>query len=400
MQTFTEAETLADISIDQVHIAQQIALVRLHLMVTGEVHRLLLEVDDAGLRALRSAGDGDEAISPVAAMDVRNKLVSAWNTFFEQYADLLGSAMREAASIPFGTVAVYHRELVLPVVEEENEATGESLRRKSYRSFREQRDVEDGVFTPQLDEIIQAAQMRIYGDGLRLSERIWRLDRKARRDIDRIVSDALANGWSAWRMAEKLEKYLGPGQDCPRWIEDRLFATAKGAIAAGDKTGLLRGDECDGRGVAYNALRLARTEIQAIHHIANDLVVKRMPWIEKEKINLSPDHAKTDMCDDVASGGDNGDGVYPKGEISLPLHPHCMCYKTAELMDSKDFTDRLRGWMRGTESWSAMDEYQRMIGGDMDVNLDTSRVGISMSAWLWETPVNLVTVLWRYIDRL
>jgi len=47
--------------------------------------------------------------------------------------------------------------------------------------------------------------------------------------------------------------------------------------------------------VAYNALRMARNEIQAIHHIASDHVMAAQPWIEKEQIVLSPAHPTPDI---------------------------------------------------------------------------------------------------------
>lgn len=391
---FVEAQTLDDIPAADVHTAQQVALVRLHLFVVGEVHRLLAEVADEGLRPLRNTPAGEPFAGGLALVG-RSTLLAAWERFFSTYTELIGHAMREAASIPFGTLAVYHREWVLPNLEEQAER-----RRERGRMLAEQRPTEDGVFTPQLAEILDAAEQRVYGDGLRLSERIWRLDQLSRQGIDRVVAQGLAEGWSAWDTAQKLEQYLAPGRDCPRWTEDRLLGLSKGDIAAGDKTGLLAGDECDGSGVSYNALRLARTEIQAAHHMATDLVFKRMPWVEKEQVNLSPDHARVDVCDDVVSGGDEGDGVYPKGEIGLPLHVHCLCWKSAVLMEPDAFVSQLKGWMQGTASWPAMDEYRQMLGGGLDFDLGSNPIAVSMSSWLWETPVNLTAILWRVIRDL
>jgi hypothetical protein len=389
---FTEAQSLDDISAADAHVAQQVALVRLQLFVVGEVHRLLLDVVDDGLRRLRRA-TADEVFEGGLALNARSDLLTAWDRFFNTYTELIGHGLREGASIPFGTVAIYHRDWILPNLEER--------RRDTRQIFAEQlRPTEDAVFTPQLQEILDAAEHRVYGDRLRLSERIWRLDQLSRREIDRIIAEALAEGSSAWDTAQRLEQYLGPGRQCPRWTEDRLYGLTKGDIAGGDKTGLLTGAECDGAGVAYNALRLARTEIQAAHHMATDLVFKRMPWIEKEQIHLSPDHAHVDICDDVVSGGDKGDGVYEKGEISLPLHPHCLCWKSSVLIEPGAFVDRLKGWMQGTSSWAAMDQYQQMLGGGLDLDLSENPIAVSMSSWLWETPVNLTAVLWRVIGDL
>jgi len=68
---------------------------------------------------------------------------------------------------------------------------------------------------------------------------------------------------------------------------------------------------------------------------------------------LSPAHAVPDECDDVASGGENGDGIYPQGEIDLPLHPNCICYSdAANVMKPEDFADRLGDWVDGSEIYS------------------------------------------------
>jgi len=179
-----------------------------------------------------------------------------------------------------------------------------------------------------------------------------------------VLANGVAGKKSAWDIAQELEQYLGAGAGCPRWTRARLNRMTKSEIADGDMTGLLRGDECRERGVSYNALRLARNELQIVHHAANDEVMGRMPWIEKERIVMSAEHPEEDECDDVVNAGEGGDGVYPKGTIVLPLHPGCLCWKESVRMDDADFTSRLRGWMRGEERWEAMDQYAATIGWD------------------------------------
>lgn len=38
---------------------------------------------------------------------------------------------------------------------------------------------------------------------------------------------------------------------------------------------------------------------------------------------------------------------------------NCLCYMISVTQSVNDFTSQLRGWMRGEESWPAMDEYAR-----------------------------------------
>ena len=377
-------KSLADISVGQVHEAQQGALMHLQLFVLGEVHRLLGEVNTAVLDALRRF-PGDQPLPPAGETIVRQAANNAWDTFISQYTQLIAVAMREAASIPFGTWAVYHAAYILPYANEVQEAI---------RPFQEQTATNDVLFKPQLQALIDAAYRRTYHDGLNLSRRIWQLDTYGRSGLNNAIVLAIANANSAWQLAQSVEQFLGPGQDCPRWTYDRLSELTKADIAAGNTLGLYSGDECRGQGVSYNALRLARTEIQAIHHMATDMIFKTMPWIEQEQVNLSPEHAEIDECDDAASGGETNNGVYPKGTITLPIHSNCLCYKTAVLMDNQAFVNKLRGWMHGEAAWSEMDQYAASLPYGWRMDLRESKIGYSMAYWLWESPVNFAALFW------
>jgi hypothetical protein len=242
--------------------------------------------------------------------------------------------------------------------------------------------VRAGVFDPPLQVLLDAAAEHLYGDGLNLSGRIWKLDRQARDGMNAVVMNGVANGSSAWDMAKLLEQFLGASEDCPRWTSTRLYHRTKSEIASGDLGGLLRGDACDGSGVAYNALRLARTELQKVHALATDKMMAMQPWVELEQCNLSAAHPEPDECDDVVNGGDANDGRYPLGTIEYPLHPNCMCYKTAVLMDSKEFTSQLRGWMRDESEWPAMDKYASDIGVDLNAPMLEQPVTLSLAVWL------------------
>lgn len=133
--------------------------------------------------------------------------------------------------------------------------------------------------------------------------------------------------------------------------------------------------------MSYKALRLARTEIQKIHALATDRMMAMQPWVEAEKVNLSAAHPERDECDDVVEGGEKGDGVYPVGTIELPLHPNCLCYKTAVLMDQKQFTNDLRAWMRGERPWAEMDAYAADLG--VDLNTSLLPAALTLAVWLF-----------------
>lgn len=100
-------------------------------------------------------------------------------------------------------------------------------------------------------------------------------------------------------------------------------------------------------GVSYAAKRLGRTEINnAFHTVAVD-GMKRRPWVDAVRWNLSGSHPKTDVCDDYAGkshyqGGSRG--VFRKEEVPGKPHPQCLCFTTAESMSEDDFVN---GFLRG-----------------------------------------------------
>jgi hypothetical protein len=377
--------TLADIAPDQVHIAQQAAVVRLHLWMMAEIHEALAKVSDAAQAALRTSPP-EAAIPTHIVSQTQTAVAQAWDEFIQTYTNLIGFALQQAASFPFGVLAIMHEEWIRPVV---NEAVQEARLSEQFNP--------DVLFKPQLEAIVNAAYQRTWEDGLNLSNRIWQLDRYGRQGLGNAINLAVGRGAGAWELAEDVEQFLKPGRDCPRWARERLSSLTKADIAAGDRTGLHSGADCSGQGVSYNALRLARTEIQAILNMATVENFRTMPWIEKEQINLSPDHAVLDTCDDLVNGGENGEGIYPIGEIYLPDHPHCLCYKTAVLASKEEFTAQLRGWVNGSTSWPQMDAYAMMLGGhqEMGADLRESRVGVSMAYWLWGGAAELGGLFWN-----
>jgi hypothetical protein len=351
---------------------QQIALMRQHLFLTGETHRILMAASDEICKRLMR-GAKDEPITSVQAFGVMSAASEILNdAMMTDWLPTFQALRKEAGSLAFGTLAV-----------QVNWLAGQSEKAAKTES-----KITDGVFDDQLAVLMNAASNRVLQDGLDLSSRIWQLNKKSLDGINRLVMEGLQGQWSAWDLAKKLEGYLGAGKDCPRWTRIRLYGLSKGAIASGDKTGLKSGDECAGQGVAYNALRMARNEIQAIHHMATDQVMGMIPWIEQEKINLSGAHPALGCeCESVVAGGEAGDGVYPKGTISLPLHVGCLCYKTAVQMDREQFTDNLRGWMRGEQSWGAMDQFAEYVGlpsGELaGANLSNSMICQALGVWIF-----------------
>lgn len=350
-----ESATLTDIAPADVWDVQYQALIRMQIAFTGETHRLLKDLSNDGRKIIADGfGDADE-LDGLGLHRVLYGLDQAWAATFKNWQTRFEALRREAAEIAFGGLAVLHERYVRPALNESKALTEATVNAGQ-------------VFAPQLQAVIDAADRRVYADGIPLSTRLWRLDQQSRLEIQRIIYQGVVDKQSAWNLAKKLERLLGFGADCPRWTRTRLGLTKK-EIAAGDLRGLKSGEECRGQGVAYNALRLARNELQVIHGMATDAIMASLPFVEQEQINLSPDHPQDDECDAVVNAGQDGRGIYPKGTIELPIHVQCLCFKTAVLMPPGQFTDGLKGWLNGSQPWPAMDDYQAMLGGDVSIKL-------------------------------
>lgn len=358
-------KTLTDIPFNRIYQAQQLALVRLQLFTVAHVSQLILEVGSAANRALTKSGR-DAVVDGLTAYRAKQALNEAWGEFIAKYTTLLDVVTTEAASIAIGVMGRMHEEIVTPAVVALEEA---------------QEPSPDGNLGSILNQIIGRAREQQLS-GRAFSDRIWVLNHEGKAGIDRVVDLGLANGISAWETAANLEQYLGAGKNCPEWALTRLYSLSKSEIARGNPTGLVTGNDCAGQGVAYNALRLARTEISRHFAIATDELMTLTPWVEEEQCNLSSAHTGRDECDLVVEGGRDGKGIYPVGTIHYPLHPHCMCYKTHVLMDNDDFVNKLSGWKSG-DSWPAMDTYQQMLGsGGLLTDFTKSLIASALVRWV------------------
>jgi hypothetical protein len=371
-------KTLADIPLSQVHRVQQKAVLRMHLYMTGETHRMLLSLGKKMKSAVIGEARGDNTIDGMGLYRAKQVIERQWRKFLDEWKTLFEEMRTQAAYLPFGMMAVYHEKFFKPAFA------------RAEKKLSERINIVDFVFNPQVDAVRAAANRRVYKDGLNLSRRVWQLDYESLREIENIINTGAINGASAWDIAEALEQYLGAGQNCPRWTRTRLYKISKKEIAAGRRTGLYSKDACAGQGVAYKALRLARNEIQAIHHMATDAVLRQMPWVQREQIHLSGAHPVEDECDTVVTGGENGKGVYAVGTITLPIHVQCLCYKTAVLMDETEFGESLRGWMNGTQAWPEMDTFQQSIGGNVLIDLTKSQIAQHLARWAFEDPYKFI----------
>ncbi len=157
---------------------------------------------------------------------------------------------------------------------------------------------------------LQAVYLRVYQDGLTLSDRLWRLDAGTRQAIEDKVVQGIAQGESARDLAKDLRTYL--------------TETGQG-------------------NARYNSMRLARTEINTAHregHVQSclDRNGELKSYISGIGWRLSASHPTADICDVWA--GDDPDGLGPgnylPNSLPGPDHPHGLCFTVSLLKSEPD----------------------------------------------------------------
>jgi hypothetical protein len=162
-----------------------------------------------------------------------------------------------------------------------------------------------------------------HGDGLKLSDRVWKTSRHARASIQRIIEDGVTRGRSARETAKLLEKYLQPNV----WT----------ALKAETRRNL--GVPQD---VSMEAMRLAVTETNNAFHEGAIAGYQMMPGYLGSYWRLSGNHPLHDICDDYAAH--NGTGFWPKGDEPPKPHPNCRCHLEPAREPREAFTARLHNW--------------------------------------------------------
>jgi hypothetical protein len=352
---------------------QQLALLRLHLWTTGAVASLFGSLLDH-LQVAVVAAAPDDILSPGQVPGIMVVVDAEINEWREVWFGLVRATRLLAAWVPQGTLnGLVDAAFSQPVPLQEQRIgfgfpswdpnlTNPDGSKGGYSPVFVDYDPVVGAAVSRVDSLISGLGNLRYSDGKNLSDRVWAIPAQVRAQVLGGLRVAAVDGASAYTAARAFETWLQPGGDCTRWTTTRLRLT-KAQIAAGDRAGLYSGNPCKQTGVAYKALRLLRNEIQIAHHAATDQVFSKIPWIDQERIVLSPDHPDIGCeCEDVVVGGIKGDGVYPKGGIALPIHVQCLCFKIPVLMPRDEFVRNLRGWMNGTSAWAAMDEFEQWFG--------------------------------------
>jgi len=292
---------------------QHVAVTRLQLYIAGQVHALIYPFQAWLTKGVRDAADADGIADAGKLAGVLHAADPRWRAVMRDYVALLTRARQQGGSIAFGPYRLRHNRYITAPVERLQEAFVPTM--DDWGKLAE-------MWLRRRNYALQVSQQRVYSDGLNLSQRIWRLEQGSMQAIRNTVASGMAQRTSAIELAQQLEGQLNAGEDWPRWTRARL-SKMDAAERAQDAKGLLRSasDVPAGgsSGISYNALRLARNEIQIANHAVTSDIAIHSPWVTGRKVVLSPAHPKSDQCDTFAAGG-----PYEKTANFLPLHPQCV----------------------------------------------------------------------------
>lgn len=169
-------------------------------------------------------------------------------------------------------------------------------------------------------EAVAFVQSFTAADGLRLSDRVWRLDQGAKEALSRSIGRAVVAGWDASRASAQ---FMYSGQAVPLDVRSRLYAGKADALVR--QADLLTGDG----GEVWKADRVFRTEINRAHGTAYMAGAEKTPGFVGFRFLLSPRHPRPDVCDHFANQNlyGLGKGVYPSAKACpWPAHPNTLSF--------------------------------------------------------------------------
>ena len=225
--------------------------------------------------------------------------------------------------------------------------------------------VSEQVFRPNPLVAYDAPHTWVDPNGYRLSDRVWNSAAATRRHLDVYLDTAIREGKGALQMSRDLERFLTPGRTLP---------TTNAPY---------------GTNASFDGMRLARTEISQASQRAHIVSAAMNPFVDGLKWNLSASHPHYDICDKLASGGPNGDGVYEIATYPSRPHPQCLCYSTNVMVDAKTsdaLIDELRADIQSARAEfvnlvgpAQVDAFERLLMGQ---GLEVERSGVAQRAML------------------
>lgn len=192
-------------------------------------------------------------------------------------------------------------------------------------------------------------------NGLNLAQIVWNYCQQTKSEFEMAMSNTIADGIkkgsSAEEVGKSIRKYLndpdmmyrryhtikvqknGKKKDVVTWRRRRIIdGKVRFVEEPLEKVGM-------GvyRSARKNALRVARTEINAAYHKARNERWQNEPFVIGQYIHVSPQHNIDDICNDLQ-------GHYPKDYVWISWHAQCICTSdpiTIQGEEKKEFYKRL-----------------------------------------------------------
>lgn len=192
-------------------------------------------------------------------------------------------------------------------------------------------------------------------NGLNLTQIIWNYCQQTKSEFEMAMSNTIADGIkkgsSAEEVGKSIRKYLndpdmmyrryhtikiqknGKKKDVVTWRRRRII---DGKVRFVEEP-LKKVGMGVYRSARKNALRVARTEINAAYHKARNERWQNEPFVIGQYIHVSPQHNIDDICNDL-------EGRYPKDYVWISWHAQCICTSdpiTIQGEEKKEFYKRL-----------------------------------------------------------
>ena len=235
-------------------------------------------------------------------------------------------------------------------------------------------------------------------NGLNLAQSVWNYCQQTKSEFEmamsNVIADGLEKGTSAEDVGRRIRQYLnnpdmmyrryhtvkvlknGQKKDVVTWrrkriidgrvrfVEDPLEHVGQGVYRSARK----------------NALRVARTEINAAYHKARNGRWANEPFVIGQHIHISPQHdpdEDADICDEL-------EGYYPKDFDWDSWHSQCMCTSDPVMIsgeERKQFYKRMlngedmSGYVSPNSIKDVPDQYKRYIEANGDKIVDAFKRG-------------------------
>ena len=235
-------------------------------------------------------------------------------------------------------------------------------------------------------------------NGLNLAQSVWNYCQQTKSEFEmamsNVIADGLEKGTSAEEVGRRIRQYLNnPDMMYRRYHTVKVLKNGqKKDVVTWRRKRIIDGRvrfveeplEHVGQGVyrsaRKNALRVARTEINAAYHKARNGRWANEPFVIGQHIHISPQHdpdEDADICDEL-------EGYYPKDFDWDSWHPQCMCTSDPVMIsgeERKQFYKRMlngedmSGYVSPNSIKDVPDQYKRYIEANGDKIVDAFKRG-------------------------